>query len=438
MTNYRSSGRLAIKACFFVVWMVLFARCVDSGLRTPSSEIKRLDSMIQVNEIFKARRFFELRKSNFSEYNQLRFEAILGNYFNAPEKSNEAINKLYEQYDQRLNDSIRYRLLRIKLQNFAKLFQYRDAAEVSNLLLVEHANFLDSAGVSDIKNQFNIWNGLSNYPPQSMVKSARSEIKLVDGFKLPVSFLNSDSTTALLFDTGAGFSVITETLARRMEMKFLDVSLVVKNILGDNIYSKLAISSALQLGNVRFSNVVFMVFPDESLFFPAANFQMNGILGFPVINALEEMQISTNGIFTVPIETSDNAYSNLALDFVTPVIEVVTSEDSLPFTFDSGANRTWLHKKYYTKYRENIESRYDTTSLHLAGINGDAFYPGYKVDFQLNFDSTTIDLKSVPLMIESANEASKYYYGNLGQDAIKSFDEMTVSFKHMFVMMSTN
>ena len=44
----------------------------------------------------------------------------------------------------------------------------------------------------------------------------------------------------------------------------------------------------------NFKNVVFLVLDDEDISFPQIEYYINGIIGFPVIEAMDEVRISKN------------------------------------------------------------------------------------------------------------------------------------------------
>ncbi len=337
-----------------------------------------------------------------------------------------------------LNDSTKCKLLELLLENNIKLFNYNQAVDIAHELTDTYASYLDSTKIYELKNESNIWNGLRNSPAQFVVKKDYTKIDLVDGYKIPVSFNHSNSNVNFLFDTGANISGMIESTAKSMGLQFLDGSCKVRSILGNEVSAKIALAKLMQFGNIELENVVFLVFPDSALYFPKAKFQIYGTIGFPVISALKEIQITKSGQIIIPSETTKSDYSNLALDFLSPIIEVVSNGDSLPFTFDSGAGKTWLYEKYYKKYKEKIDKKYHIAQITLGGVGRVNRYEGYYIDFQIEINNDTLALDSTILLPRNINSEHKYYYGNLGQDVIKSFDKMTINFDEMFVKFSND
>lgn len=423
--------------CLFVV--SCFLTCHQSTATQEGLAYKAVDSLLTNRDVFAGKRAFKQLSSKLSPLESKQIEAKLGNIFNEPAISNKAIAKLFDQFAYHLPDSTKASLLRLSIQNYVRLFNYKQAAALSHDLLNNYRNSMDSMSLEVLENERNVWNGLRNSPAQVISKKEHSEIELIDGFKLPVS-LEKEASPSLpfLFDTGANISVTIESLARKAKMQFLDASVKVKNVLGGDIVANLALSNWLHFGNIQLENVVFLVFPDEALYFEETNFQMNGIIGFPVINALGEIQLFNDGRLIIPSETTVYSHPNLALDYLMPIMELVVDGDSLPFVLDSGAGRTWLYKKYYHKFQVEIDKDYQLTTLRLGGIGEDTEYQGFEIDIPLLFDSDTLNLRSAPLLLQITHSLSEHYYGNLGQDVIKSFKKMTLNFEDMFVILTDN
>ena len=306
-----------------------------------------LDSLLENKDVFKAGRYFESEKQHISESDRLIARGKLENFSFHPAQSNRAISKLLKKHNQQINDSLRCALLQIMLQNKINLFQYREAAGLSSELIRDYAGFLDSTRLADLKNEHQIWAGLRNAPPQAIVKNGNTDLKLIQGSLMPVHLNDCDSGVNLIFDTGANFCVLIESLAQSMHMHFLDATFKVNSILGNEITARLALADKLRTGNITADNAVFLILPDSALYFPTIDYQIYGIIGFPFIAALEQITLTRDGHLIVPEKPSGDYPSNLALDFLTPLIEVISDHDSMVFTFDTGAGNTWLYKRYY-------------------------------------------------------------------------------------------
>jgi predicted aspartyl protease len=69
-----------------------------------------------------------------------------------------------------------------------------------------------------------------------------------------------------IFDTGANFSTVTETTAKRLNMRIMDTATIeVGSITSHKVRSKIGVCPEFNLGNIKVENAVFLVFPDEAL-----------------------------------------------------------------------------------------------------------------------------------------------------------------------------
>lgn len=162
---------------------------------------------------------------------------------------------------------------------------------------------------------------------------------------------------------------------------------------------------------------MFLVFPDAALYISQIDYQINGILGFPVIAALGEVQLSRKDEFVVPLQHSTPARYNMALDFLTPVIEI--AGDS--YTFDTGATTTMLYLPYFQRHKRTIEGKYQEKALSFGGAGGSVTKKGYEVDFEAPIGNQVIRLNDIMLFSKQIKENGDHYYGNIGQDLIGKF-----------------
>ena len=421
-----------IRAFLFLGVFGILSSCTQE--QTYNQEISvELDKWLERNEVFKARRIYESYKEDISPDKSLIYSSIIANSFNASASSNKSITQLLNQYSEKIDDTTKYDLLKLKLQNHVKLFEYKNAFNVTSELIESYSPLIDSTELSDLNNQLNIWKALSDQPAQSIQEKQYSIIELVNASRIPTLINGRDEPINLTFDSGANLSVIISSLADSMGLKRLKSNFTVKGIMGNNITANVAIAEEIEFGNVKMENVVFMVFPDSALYFPDADFQIYGLLGYPVISALHEIQLTKDNKLVIPQESTESTYSNLAMNFLTPVVELVSVQDTLLFTFDTGASSTWIYEKYFNANKKDIRKKYELTQLNLGGAGGMVSHDVYKIEFPIKIGNQSLTIDSAILFPKKNQVIHSEYSGNLGLDAIKSFDKMILNFDKMFV-----
>lgn len=416
--------------------IILFLICSFTGSTLLAAETNNLDSLL------KHRHFFELKRELQSETNahlptwrKLYYQAFLHNFFHDLTTSNKEIAVLLENHKKQLSDNQVGNLLMKKIDNHVKLYQYRDAHLTTLLLLRKYKHALSEEERDDARNSDIIWKGLQNVPPQTTTIPTETRIDyrrdLAGLINIPVRF--ADSTYYFVFDTGANLSVITESYARKSNLRMLNVKFKVRAITGLQVHANLGIADEFKLGNISIKNAVFMVFPDSSLSFGRGIYTIKGIIGFPVIEQLQEIRINKNAL-TIPQTAVDRNIRNFGVDELLPVISVAYNTDTLPFTFDTGAQFTFLNEPFYRDYKKLIDTAAKSFDMQIGGAGGITRTKAFRLpQIEINVAGQPALLKDVSIKTTSTTPKDKLYYGNFGQDIMNQFKEMVINFRYMYV-----
>ncbi|MEL1244412.1 retropepsin-like aspartic protease [Flavobacterium sp. DGU11] len=396
-----------------------------------SAEYRHAQQLLKDKDYFNARDYISINDKHFSKFERLVLQANTDNIFNRASQSNEKIVEAFNKFPDQLSDSLQLSLRRLKHANHARLFQYAEANAVVKDILATPTRFLDAAEIADYYNMGNIWTLLAGQPKQEVIVSEATFIKMkrdkAQLTNLPVKAGNV--TIDFIFDTGANLSTVTETTAVKLGMKILGGSIQVGSITGATVNAKMAICPQFTIGSITIKNAVFLVFPDSALAFPQIDYQINGIIGFPVIEAMKEIQVTQEDEFIVPKNMTAKSGQEMALDFLTPVIKI----NDEYYTFDTGAVSTSLYTKYLEKHKDEIIGAYKETDLDFGGAGGMTTKRGYSVNLPLIINSKQLTLEGVQLFTEKIDSEESHFYGNIGQDLIKQFQKMTINFSAMFV-----
>ena len=413
--------------------VVLVAAGCSPAKNTVSSNAyyKHADSLLEQKDFFSARDYIAANPNRFGKMHKALLDAKISHAFNKPQLSNENIDLLFTRYKAQLSDSVIVSLLEMKQANHGRLYQYTEAKEAVSDILEHYYSGLPQKDKDDYENMKAIWTALSGQPAQQVlhrgsliIKMTRDKANLTN---LPVRTRNG--VIDFIFDTGANLSTVTQSTAQRMMMKTLGATIEVGSITGAKVMSDLAVCPEFSIGNITVKNAVFLVFPDAALAVPQIEYQINGIIGFPVIEALKEVQITQQDEFIVPDTPSVVHEQNMALDFLTPVIRIGDEY----FTFDTGATGTSLYKKYFEKHRDKVVGKYELAGLVLGGAGGAATKKGYNFTYTPVVNGKQLTIDKVQLFIDDIEDDKSHYYGNIGQDLIKQFKKMTLNFDAMSI-----
>lgn len=396
-----------------------------------------LDSLYQAEAFFKMNTFYVNNQSYLSEKNQLYYKALLSFVFNKQVESINNIDILLSQYADELNDTVLKRMYQAKRMSHINTYEYQKAVDASNVLINDFEAIIDTVDYANFKNEHKIWIALSGMPRQEVIRKSdciipmyRDKVGLMN-----VNTLVGNDSVNFLFDTGANFSVIIRSLAKELGMDIIEADFYVTAATGKKVPCDLAIMAELQIGEIIVKNSVFLVMDDENLSFPQIDYFPNGAIGFPIIEAFDELRFLKSGDIFIPKNPIDYQINNLALNGLMPVLACEYNGDTLSFNFDTGASSTTLYNSFFEKYKEQIESSYQPTSFSSASGGGEKSFEGYELDsVSLEIGNSKANISNIRLHIYPLTSSKEYVYGNLGQDYIKQFDEMIISFKHSSVL----
>jgi predicted aspartyl protease len=398
--------------------------------QTENAKFLEIYDLIEKHNFFKAKEIYNVDKDNFPLVYQKFTEAILDNAFNQLNESQEKITFLYSE---KLNipDSLQLKLYEIRKDNAVKLYNYKEAKNAVVIILSEYREYLTSKEIADFENDLKIWSALENIPPQKVYINQRTRLKMekdnagLNNLKVTA---NQD-TLNFIFDTGANLSTTSKSVAKRLKMKLISVDIEVGSITGAKVLAQLALCDTLKMGNIDMHNLIFLVLPDDALAFPQINYQINGILGFPVIEALNEIQITQHGDFIVPKQESTfSGSSNMAMNELTPLIYI----DEMHFTFDTGADQTLFYNSFYLENQDDVNKQYQPGKIRFGGAGGSVEFEGYVINHTFNNLGKQITLQDIQLLKEEIKE-NETVYGNIGQDLIRQFNTMTLNFDQMYI-----
>lgn len=416
---------------------IFFPSCKTQSPSLDKEHINYLtiDFLIEQKNFFAAREKFQNFGDSLSQRNKILIEIFLLNAFNKPGDSNARIDEFLEKnFKEEVADSLLYRIKTIALDNSIKTFEYARAKLITEDMIENFAHVMSDEKLKDHHNTYIIWTALMDQPKQEVAKNKLTEIPIVkDKAGLQTIRVEKDSIfEQFVFDTGANFSTITESTAEIFGLNILHGFFEVNSISGAKILSQIAVAPELLLGDIVIKNAVFLVFPDDALGFKQIDYQINGILGFPVIEALKEIQITRDGKFIVPLTYSTSPENNLAIDFLTPLILIEDQHGSGTYTFDTGAGKTMLYNTYFDKFLSTKSDTLEDVEYTFGGAGGTTAKNGVYIPFNARIGPARITLDSVMVLKEVLNP-NNLYLGNIGQDVIGKFEKMTLNFDKMFI-----
>ncbi|MFV0366359.1 MAG: retropepsin-like aspartic protease [Mangrovibacterium sp.] len=399
--------------------------------RSTNQLIERMFEQLEQKQYFDLRRIYNSNELRLPSSYALFFGAHLDAAFNAPKESNAKITDLLQFPSGTIEPRDMLGLLSIKQQNHIHLFEYKQAWQTSKFITSTYSNMMNQTDYDNYTNTEKLWLALLNTPKQTLEQNADVSLKLTKDkanlYRINTSFETENES--FVFDTGANFSVMQRSVAEKLGLEIIDTNFLTSAATGKLVQSDVAVVPELKIGEMTIHHAVFIIFDDEQLQFPEADYQIEGIIGFPIIRAMKEIHISQQHTLFVPKNKTALPTKNLALDGLFPIVEINCNDVPLAFHFDTGANITMLYPLYYKKFQKEINKKYTAQQLETASAGGSSKSTGFilkKTTFGVNNKSTKI--KDVYLIIDGHN-TTRDVYGNLGQDFFENFKGYVLNFE---------
>ena len=427
------SVTMKILVVLLVCFLSFFSKAQKSQSFDEDKFYLELGTLAQKKNFFDVKELLIANKTRMDKEVYFYYWSLVENAFSNFKASNEAIEAFLEGAGSLNNDSLFKEILLIKQLNLVNLFEYKDAF-LTNQYIREHFKHVSTPDeLEDLNNTGKIWKALENSNKQVIHHAGDVKIQMTRDLaqlaNIPVTV--SGITQNFIFDTGANFSVIQRSVALELGCEIIPVQFDVSAVTGAKVKSDLAVVKELTIGDITCQNVVFLVFDDKDLTFSEANYSIRGIIGFPIIRSLDEVHITKKDELIIPKTAVVYSKSNMLLNGFMPVVQVVQDSDTLQFSFDTGAVETSLNGAYYQKYEKKVKRKGKERTLKSGGAGGIVEFEGYLLPkVTLSVASSKATLKNVQVRKEAVGKVDSDFDGNLGQDFIKQFDEMIISFKY--------
>ena len=316
-----------------------------------------------------------------------------------------------------------------------KLFHYAEASALYTRLLTEDPSGLSPSLLKDDQDDADTIKLLLNAPPQTIDINAPIDLPThSDPLKSITADLTVHNITApWILDTGANFSVVSESFARKLGLTLSTGVAHTQGATGAENPLRVAILDTLPIGTATLHNVVLLVLPDANLTIGAGrkSYVIPAILGYPVFQALGIIRFTHDHHFqagpTLPL-TGNSA--PIYMEKLNVLFSTRTHNLSRPFLFDSGANATTFCLPYYRDFTADFlhEKQGTRNGYGAGGTSTDQVFILDHADVELA--NHIIDLQHIAVFKNPQNTLSDDYEGALGRDLISDLDSLTLDLIH--------
>lgn len=411
-----------------VFFMAVFLLCIDTfGQRKVEKELAQLYAQYQ----------FVQMEERCNQYNKepsyYLYKALYANVSNKPGLSNRYLDSLS---DKRLKNSFQY--WKLRNDNWIKLFDYTNALHTSKKMTDLFRSDFDSIAFVEELNAQRIWEALAHQPPQAIDTFRQVTVatqKDLAGL-INVGVQANGTDTDFVFDTGAGISCITESMAKKMGIVFMpDNQVEVMSFTGVPNRVRIGMMPKISIGPLVVYNTPFLIYPDSAFTFAGGAYVINGIIGFPVAKELGTITIEGQTMTFGRLQYPHPKPKNLFLDQLRPVLTMSYRGKLLPFNVDSGAQQSTCYRSFYDMFGEEIRRSGRLITEKSAGAGGQEvsveLYELQNISFVLG--SKTVSFERLKIDFKQYSTYGKNNFGNIGQDLFRQYKKVIISFDHNYL-----
>jgi hypothetical protein len=373
-----------------------------------------------LKSLYDAHRWFELRDSVAKGTTSVFYQGAVACAFNdlhRCKKKLASVNKSFPHSDDAIEA---HRLL---ASAYMRQGKYREAFAVVTALLALRP------GDSDAQDDLPLLSALHEFPDLRVVRRRSTTLRLQDA-GLPISINGAAAT--YWFDTGADVSVLSEAEAKHFGLRVLAVPIKVGGVTGAQADSRVAVADELSIGSIRLRHVAFLVLSDDRPPFNQSPLGSRGLVGIPVLLALQRFVWSADGKFEIGSKSSIHGapHADLCFDGHHPVAQIQFENRSLALTLDTGATNTDLYPPFAVAFPDLIRTAAKTDSYKTEGVGGAKNMDAATLSsLHFSIGGFLVVLNPAAVLLTHTTEASKFFHGNLGIDLLQQAHKTTFDFK---------
>lgn len=362
---------------------------------------------------------------------------IASNRSNDIDTSTRALRSALPGLDRSAPDQAINALLTLS-DNYQKTSSYAEVAKTLREAIEQHADQMKPGFLTSVKTDLALVSALSNSQPQNVSISGESELPIR---RNPLGTLNVDAvangvSAAWMLDSGANYSIVSESFARRLKLDIAGKVPGIGSSTGISVDGQVAIVKEIRLGSAVLHNVAVLVVSDDQIHYKlpkGGEYQIDGALGYPVFQALGRVSFIGEksiliGAKSIPVKDGTQLY----MDGLTPIIFLNIEGSSLPFILDTGASSTSLSHTYWTKMAARA-SNWTRKQGKSSGLGGTKTFDNVvQPELKARVGDDVIMLKNVEINTQpNEGEDSQPMYGRIGQDLWTDAVGFTIDFRAM-------
>jgi hypothetical protein len=399
---------------------------------------KQFQSIPKLSEFIKEDRYSDLytelvnNRAVYNEKSLVFYDIIMNSVVNKPRESNQLIEKFRSDFSEP-DDTFNYYITQSEYNNYLKLCNYKKLKEIGSELIAKYKSFIDSSDYIELKDDNLRYIFLENEKPINLNKNSDTKLQIMRdlaGYTLLTVRASNDSTVNFIFDTGANVSAITESSARKLNLRIIPGSKIfVMGATGVRNEAQIGIADKITIGNIEIQNAEFIVFADNLFSFAGGRYKINGAIGFPIFSRFEEIAFTDSTITVPQIASVETGEPNMFIKSDDYILAIEYKNKKYPFFFDTGNDKTFFKKNFYQIDSSFFKSLKDTV-FTFAGLGGEEKIKAKLPDeISLIFSGKNFKIEK-PFIEMEYEQMGRNLYGSIGKDFVNYYNNRTMSFRN--------
>ncbi|MGH9589603.1 MAG: aspartyl protease family protein [Terracidiphilus sp.] len=284
---------------------------------------------------------------------------------------------------------------------------------------------------ADVNNFLPLLRALGAWPAMLEAERRSSRFRMTGDERKWLPATMDGKKVAYGFDSGAVLSVMGRADAKMLGLEVRHVNMQLSEASGKAVPGvDVALVRDLRIGGLHLRNVPFFVMQDTGEPFAKMAVGTRGLIGLPVLLAMQAVQWDSSGWFTFGNHARfmKPAAQNLLFHGSTAIVQLTVEGKPLTFSLDTGAVDTDLNEGF-AKALPDLLAAGKKESLAITGMGGSVQYESVLLGpITFSVGGRDVTLKS-PHVFPAHSLGS--FDGNLGHDILDQANSVTIDFRRM-------
>lgn len=375
------------------------------------------------------------------------YRGILANRNNDPAQSIKLLEPLVDKVAASGNPA-REKLLRKALaEDYLREGDWADAAKAYEALEERVGSKLSSDEQDEIEMPLKMLPLAAANPPMTVdpcdpfvMQVSKDPLGLTD---IPV-FVDAQPHSWML-DPTSPFNLIARSLAREVGLKVSDEAVTIHTLTGKPMQVHMTVIPRFTIGGrLTLRNMTAFVFEDADYFFPATQYQVQGVLGYAALEALGSVKITSEATIEVtpgkePVDPSDPPDAKkdppgarFFLDGDQVIVAMGTPGNERMYVVDAGGQQSYLTSRWYDEHVNQFAGQ-KLQMYSLPGIPSLGPEPSYVAEtVPLEVGGATVQAHYIQVLTQPLGAAAlDDVYGVLGVDVLDQLRSYTFDYRTM-------